>query len=113
MKNVTLTLVHVLAVDPPQGGTVKTRSTVRTGSPAIGDCLSFEGADGKAQVLTVVSIEHSPRWSTIVFTGTPEALAGVATGTYLRATSAVAQAPAPRPWWPTSRDSRTTWADQA
>ena len=113
MKNATLILIHVLAADPPQGETVKSRSTVRAGSPAVGDCLWFESADGKEHVLTIVSIENSSRWSTIVFTGTPEALSGVATGTYLRATSAVAHAPVPGPWWPTSRDSRTTWADPA
>lgn len=108
MKNVTLTLIHVLAADPPRGGTVKTRSTVRTGAPAIGDCLSFESADGKKHRLTVVSIEHSSRWSTIAFEGAAEDLSEVVTGTYLHATSAVAPAPIPRPWWPTTGDSHPT-----
>jgi hypothetical protein len=108
MKNATLTLIHVLAADPPQDGTVKTRSTVRTGSPAIGDCLSFESADGKQHRLTVVSIEHSSRWSTIVFEGAAEDLSDVVTGTYLHAAFVVAAAPIPRPWWSTSRHSLPT-----
>jgi hypothetical protein len=85
-----LTLVHVLAAEPLEGGSIKTRSTVRTGRVEPGDRLWFEGTGGSRHTLTVVSVVHTPRWATIGFSGQPEHLARVRTGTYLHAQPAAA-----------------------
>ena len=84
MNEQNLTLLHVLAADPPDNGKIKTRSTVRTGTPKAGDRLWFAGADRERRVLTVVSVKHSARWSTIVFSGLHRDLGEIVTGTYIQ-----------------------------
>jgi hypothetical protein len=79
-----LTLIHVLAGEPPCHGSVKARTTVRTGTVNSGDSVWYERADGTRYTLTVVSVDHTARWATIVFSGPSEALAGIHTGTYIR-----------------------------
>lgn len=89
MTETTLTLIHILAVQPDSPGSIRTKGTVRTGEARIGDRLWFEGADRKRRQLTVVSIEHTPRWSTIVFSGRRPDLERVVTGTYIRGQSSL------------------------
>ena len=79
----TLTLIHVLAADPPRGGKVRTRSTVRSGEPRVGDLFWFERTDRHRRGLTIASIERSPRWLTIDLRGSPEDLGRITAGTYL------------------------------
>jgi hypothetical protein len=83
----TLTLIHVLAAERPEGGTIRTRSTVRVGNAAPGDRFWYEGVDRTAHALTVISVHHSTRWATIVFAGLPDALSGIGAGTYIRSQS--------------------------
>ena len=84
MAEESLTLLHVLAAEPPESGTIRTRSTVRSGEPRVGDRYWFEDADRKRRTLKVESIYPSARWSTIVFSGLPQDLNRVVTGTYIR-----------------------------
>ena len=84
MAEQTLTLLHVLAAEPPENGTIRTRSTVRTGAPKVGDRYWFEDTDRKRRSLKVESIKPSPRWWTIVFSGPYEDLCRIVTGTYIR-----------------------------
>jgi hypothetical protein len=84
MAEQNLTLLHVLAADPPENGKIRTRSTVRTGAPKIGDRYWFEDADRRRGTLTVVSLKPSPRWWTIDFSGLQQDLNRIVTGTYIR-----------------------------
>jgi len=84
MAESKLTLLHVLAADPPEDGRIRTRSTVRTGTPKVGDRYWFEDADRQRRTLTAISLTPSPRWWTIVFSGLPQDLSRIATGTYIR-----------------------------
>lgn len=77
------TLIHVLAADPPSGGQVRTRSTLRTGEPCVGDLVWFEGTHRQRRALTIVSMERTPRWLTIDLRGSPEDIGRIAAGTYL------------------------------
>jgi hypothetical protein len=108
MPEPTLTLVHVLAADPPENGKIRTRSTVRTGVVQSGDRLWFEGVDRKRRDLTVVSVDHGDRWSTIVFSGRPQDLARIVTGTYVHSQSGAGSAIACKPWWPAGRTWHTS-----
>lgn len=78
-----LTLIHVLAAEPLPDGSTKTRSTIRSGSVVAGDRLWFEDGRRKRHILTVRSVDHSPRWSTIVFSGSSQDLENLGTGAYL------------------------------
>lgn len=84
MAEGSLTLLHVLAAEPPASGTIRTRSTVRSGEPRVGGRYWFEDADRKRGTLKVESIDPSPRWWTIVFSGPPQDLTRIVTGTYIR-----------------------------
>ena len=77
------TLLHVLAADPPKRGRIRVRATVRTGAPKVGDSVWFQGTDCERRVLTIVSMQHSPRWWTIDFLGLEADLSRIVTGTYM------------------------------
>ena len=77
-------MLHVLAADPPMNGRVRTRATVRTGAPKVGDRLWFADGERVRRVLTIVVIEASPRWWTIEFLGPEADVRRVVTGTYLQ-----------------------------
>jgi hypothetical protein len=84
MADPKLKLLHVLAADPPENGKIRTRSTVRSGAPKVGDRFWFEDPDRNRRTLTVVSLNPSPRWWTIVFSGLQQDLKRIVTGTYIR-----------------------------
>jgi hypothetical protein len=84
MAEQNLTLLHVLAADPPENGQIRTRSTIRAGAPKVGGRYWFEDADRNRGTLTVVSLKASPRWWTIVFSGLQRDLGRIVTGTYIR-----------------------------
>lgn len=89
----TQTLLHVLAAEPPEGNTVLTRCTIRSGAVHAGDRLCFMDAEGTPRELEVRSVQPSPRWSTIVFAGHPEHLFRIVTGTYVRTSARKWHAP--------------------
>lgn len=84
MAEQNITLLHVLAADPPENGQVRTRSTVRAGVPKVGEKYWFEDIDRVRRMLTVLSLTPSPRWWTIVFSGLEQDLGRIVTGTYIR-----------------------------
>lgn len=84
MAEQVFTLLHVLAAELPQNGRIRTRSTVRTGTPKVGERYWFEDAERNRGMLTVVSLKPSPRWWTIDFSGLPQDLVRIRTGTYVR-----------------------------
>lgn len=103
MSRSIATLIHVLGADPQANGTIKTRSTIRTGVPKAGDHLSFTGTDHVRRHVTLVSVMHTERWSTILFAGSPDDLVWITTGTYIHAVEQGADDESARPDKPASR----------
>lgn len=89
----TQTLLHVLAVEPPEGTTILARCSVRSGTVRAGNRLWFADAEGVRRELEVRSVQPSSRWLTIVFSGRPEDLPQIVTGTYLRTAAAERRPP--------------------